>query len=66
MKLLLYKWTFDQLNTFFLTFVQISAEVHLYRSNFLENPYFRRSFTFWNFKDMRNRDSPDFDMIPKS
>ena len=41
-KLLRYKWTSDQLNTFFLTFwlVCCVSEVHLYRSNFLQNPYF--------------------------
>ena len=46
-KLLRYKWTSDQLDTFFLTFQHWSgqkvfkcSEVHLYRSNFLQNPYF--------------------------
>ena len=50
-KLLWYKWTSDQLNTFFLTFrlqqkpsqkvrkkVVNWPEVHLYQSNFLQNP----------------------------
>ena len=53
-KLLRYKWTSDKLNTFFLTFWLVCyvtsqnvkkkvfncSEVHLYRSNFLQNPYF--------------------------
>ena len=64
-KLLRYKWTSDQLNTFFLTFWLVTqqtsqvrtkvvnwSEVHLYRSNFLQNPYFscfpiRTRFTLW-------------------
>ena len=58
-KLLQYKWTSDQLNTFFLTFwpafwcvhqtgqkvrkkVFNWSDVHLYRSYFLQNPYFNR------------------------
>ena len=52
-KLLRYKWTSDHLNTFFFKIgkEQVSlpilrkkvfnwSEVHLYRSNFLQNPYF--------------------------
>ena len=53
-KLLQYKWTSDQLNTFFLTFWLVTqqpsqkvrekvfnwSEDHLYWSNFLQNPYF--------------------------
>ena len=53
-KLLWYKWTSDQFNTFVFTFcpdqcwsgqkvktkVLNWSEVHLYRSNFLQNPYF--------------------------
>ena len=56
MKLLRYKWTYDQLNTFSLTFLLFTqqtsqkegkkvfnlSEVHFYRSNFIQNPYFRR------------------------
>ena len=59
-KLLRYKWTFDQLNTFLLTFCPDQcwsgkkvrtkvfnwSEVHLYRSNFLQNPYFSYLFSF--------------------
>ena len=55
-KLLWYKWTYDQSNTFFLTFWLVTqqtsqkerkkvcnwSEIHLYRSNFLQNPYFNR------------------------
>ena len=51
-KLLRYKWTSDQLNTFFLTFWLVTqqtsqkvrkkvfnwSEAHLYQSNFLQNP----------------------------
>ena len=57
-KLLQYKWTSGQLNTFFRTFwtgllcvVPVQKvrekvfnwwEVHLYRCNFLQNPYFKQ------------------------
>ena len=41
-KLLRYKLTSDQLNTFFLNFCPDQcSEVHLYWSNFLQNPYFK-------------------------
>ena len=49
-KLLRYKWTSDQLNTFFLTFWLVccvtSQKVRkkVYRSNFLQNPYFSQLF----------------------
>ena len=54
-KLLRYKWTSEQLNTFFLTFWLVCcvtsqkvrkkvfnwSDAHVYRRNFLQNPYFR-------------------------
>ena len=57
-KLLRYKWTSDQLNTFFLTFWLVCcvtsqkvrkkvfnwSEVHFYQSNILQNPYFNTYF----------------------
>ena len=58
-KLLRYKWTSDQLTTFVLTWLVCCvtsqkvrkkvfnwSEVHLYRSNFLQNPYFNLQRTF--------------------
>ena len=59
-KLLRYKCTSDQLNTFFLTVCTANqskvwkkvfnwSEVHLYRSNFLQNPYFRTFAQMKNF-----------------
>ena len=56
--LLRYQWTSDKLNTFVLTFFPNQhwsgqkvrqkvfnwSEVHLYRSNFLQNPYFSYNF----------------------
>ena len=61
-KLIWYKWTSDQLNTFVLTFFPDQhwsgqkvrkkvfnwSEVHLYRSNFLQNPHFR-GLARWGF-----------------
>ena len=71
-KLSQYKWSSDKLNTFSITFwpvccahkahtanwpKQEEKEVHLYQSNFLQNPYFRswRLKTNWKQKRADNK-----------